>query len=182
MLASLEHVTKTYGVPPRRVTALHDLSLQLNPGDFLAVCGKSGCGKTTLLLTLGGLLRPDSGQVTLAGTDLYQLAPNRRAAFRARHIGFVFQQFHLVPYLSVLDNVLAASLGLVHRSDAGTRARAEQLIEQLGLSQRRGHRPAQLSARWSNTTAPFSRSRLPVGSSANSSRGEFSSARASAVR
>ena len=145
MFASLEHLTKTYPHPQRPVVALQDLSLNLQAGDFLAVCGKSGCGKTTLLLTLGGLLRPDSGRVVVQGTDLYQLPANRRAAFRARHIAFVFQQFHLVPYLSVVDNVLAAALGLDNGSHAGTRERAEQLVEEFGLSERRSHRPGQLS-------------------------------------
>ena len=145
MLARLEHVTKTYGRLPQQVSALRDFSLQLDAGDFLAVCGSSGCGKTTLLLTLGGLLRPDAGRVIVGDTDLYQLPPNRRAAFPAQHIGFVFQQFHLVPYLSVLDNVLAATLGLNKGSKATQRARAEQLIEQFRLGHRRSHRPSQLS-------------------------------------
>ncbi len=145
MLASLENVNKSYSLSERRVVALQDLNLQLNPGDFLAVCGKSGCGKTTLLLTLGGLLRPDSGKVTVGGTDLYQLPSNRRAIFRARKIAFVFQQFHLVPYLSVLDNVLAATLGLPGESSEGSRKKAEGLLTEFGLDDRRWHRPGQLS-------------------------------------
>ena len=112
MLAQLDNVCKSYPHADGRVVALQDVSLQLDPGDFLAVCGKSGCGKTTLLLTLGGLLRPDSGTITVRDTDLYQLLPNQRAQFRAEHIGFVFQRVRFVPYLSVIDNVLAATLGL----------------------------------------------------------------------
>ena len=145
MLAQLDNVCKSYPHADGRVVALQDVSLQLDPGDFLAVCGKSGCGKTTLLLTLGGLLRPDSGTITVRDTDLYQLLPNQRAQFRAEHIGFVFQQFHLVPYLSVIDNVLAATLGLNQKVDSGLRERAEQLIERLGLRNRRRHLPGQLS-------------------------------------
>ncbi len=145
MLAQLDNVCKSYPHADGRVVALQDVSLQLEPGDFLAVCGKSGCGKTTLLLTLGGLLRPDSGTITVRDTDLYHLLPNQRAQFRAKHIGFVFQQFHLVPYLSVIDNVLAATLGLNQKVDPAVRERAEQLIDRLGLRNRRRHLPGQLS-------------------------------------
>jgi ABC-type lipoprotein export system ATPase subunit len=145
MLAQLDNVCKTYPHADGHVVALHDVSLQLDPGDFLAVCGKSGCGKTTLLLTIGGLLRPDSGTITVRDTDLYRLLPNQRAQFRAQHIGFVFQQFHLVPYLSVMDNVLAATLGLNRRIDTGIRHQASELLDRLGLGSRRRHLPGQLS-------------------------------------
>src|SRR5690606_8054476 len=100
-----ESVSKTYTTAARTVTALRDFSLQLEEGEFLAICGPSGCGKSTLLLILGGLLHPDVGSVRVGGTDLYQLSANERARFRAQTIGFVFQQFHLIPYLNVLDNV-----------------------------------------------------------------------------
>jgi ABC-type lipoprotein export system ATPase subunit len=145
MLAQLDNVCKTYPHADGRVVALQDVSLRLEPGDFLAVCGKSGCGKTTLLLTLGGLLRPDSGTITVRDTDLYQLLPNQRAQFRAQHIGFVFQQFHLVPYLSVIDNVLAATLGLKQKLDPNVQEQANHLIDRLGLRSRRRHLPSQLS-------------------------------------
>jgi ABC-type lipoprotein export system ATPase subunit len=145
MLAQLQNVNKTYQSTARAVAALAEMTLRLDAGQFVAVCGPSGCGKSTLLLTLGGLLRPDTGQVLIDDQDLYALPANRRARFRARNIGFVFQQFHLIPYLSVLDNVLTARLGLDDPQHDAARQRAERLIDQLGLSERAQHRPGQLS-------------------------------------
>jgi len=138
----IEELTKTYRASGRQVRALDGVSIQVAPGELVAVEGPSGCGKTTLLLVAGALLRPDGGQVTLAGQDPYALAPEARARFRAEHIGFVFQQFHLVPYLSALDNILAPALA---RDLPEARGRADELVERLGLSARRGHVPAELS-------------------------------------
>lgn len=120
VLLELEHVQKTFQRGPQRIQALDDVSLKLMPGDYLAIRGPSGCGKSTLLLTAGGLLRPDAGQIQLLGEAIYELSPNRRAEMRAAGIGFVFQQFHLVPYLTVLDNVLAVTLGLPAPSGAAS--------------------------------------------------------------
>jgi ABC-type lipoprotein export system ATPase subunit len=143
MLAELQDVSKTYRHEGRTINAMSNVSLTLQPQQFVAVCGPSGCGKSTMLLTLGGLLKPDSGKVIVDDTNVYALSPNERARFRAEKIGFVFQQFHLVPYLSIIDNVLAAQLGIAKSSD--TRQRAEALLEGFGLVDRRGHRPSQLS-------------------------------------
>src|SRR5436190_9409213 len=111
-ILELHHLTKTYPGPAGPVTAVADLSLTVAAGEFVAVRGPSGCGKTTLLLTAGGLLRPDAGRVAVNGQELYALGDEARARLRAGTIGFVFQQFHLVPYLSVRDNVLSAALAL----------------------------------------------------------------------
>jgi ABC-type lipoprotein export system ATPase subunit len=138
----LDALTKVYAAPQRPVHALDDVTLHVAAGEFAAVQGPSGCGKTTLLLVAGGLLRPDSGTAAFDGQDLYALAPEARARFRAARIGFVFQQFHLVPYLSVLDNVLAPLLALP--SD-GAEERARELIARFGLSDRAAHVPAELS-------------------------------------
>jgi ABC-type lipoprotein export system ATPase subunit len=138
----LEAISRTYHGANGPVRALQEVSLELTPGSFLAVQGPSGCGKTTLLLTAGGLLRPDSGRVVLLDRDIYALSHDERARFRGANIGFVFQQFHLIPYLSVLDNVCAPALA-VPRKDAI--ARAEQLLEHFGLGHRRHHVPAELS-------------------------------------
>jgi putative ABC transport system ATP-binding protein len=111
-------------------------------GEFVAVRGASGSGKSTLLLACGGLQRGDTGRVVVDRHDVYAMSANDRAAFRAERIGFVFQRFHLVPYLSVRDNVLVASLPL---GGAGCRSQAEWLLERLGMTERAGHFPSQLS-------------------------------------
>ena len=143
MLLCLESVTKNYRGAEASIAALDDVSLELPRGRFVALRGSSGCGKSTLLLAAGGLLRPDRGSIRVNDQDLYALSPEERARFRALNIGFVFQQFHLVPYLSVLDNVLAASLGV--GSNGALYDRACQLVDQFGLLPRRKHRPGQLS-------------------------------------
>jgi len=145
MMLRLEQVCKTYVGKPTPVHAIRDVSIALGAGEFVAVQGPSGCGKTTVLLTAGGLLKPDSGQVLIAGQNPYALSPDARAAFRAQTIGFVFQQFHLVPYLDVLDNVLSPALAAASpRHDV--RQRAEQLIEHFGLAHREHHVPGELSS------------------------------------
>jgi len=145
MLLQLEQISKTYTGKAGQVHALDDVSLDLDAGEFVAVQGPSGCGKTTLLLTAGGLLRPDSGKVLVDGENPYELDPDARAKFRGRSIGFVFQQFHLVPYLDVLDNVLAPTLALGN-SKEDRHQRAWQLIEHLGLTDREHHLPSELSS------------------------------------
>jgi ABC-type lipoprotein export system ATPase subunit len=119
------------------------LNLEIGTGEFVVIRGPSGCGKTTLLLALGGMLRPTSGHIDINGTDIYDLDTRRRAEFRASSIGFVFQMFHLIPYLDVFENVL---LGICNRSVSGDRDRAKELIERLGISSRKSHRPSELSA------------------------------------
>lgn len=163
----LDQVSKTYQRGPAKVTAMTDVSLQLDRGQFLAIRGPSGCGKSTLLLTAGGLLRPEAGRVQLGEHDLYALSADERAKVRAGEIGFIFQQFHLVSYLTVMQNVLAAALGLPSAS-AGTVAeqqeRAEELLRQFGLLDRQQHVPARLSVgerqRVALARALFNRPRL----------------------
>lgn len=139
---NLAGVSKTYQKNTNTVHALNNIDLTLNTGEFVAIQGPSGCGKSTMLLIAGTLLKPDAGEVHIAGTNPYDLSPEARSKFRAGHIGFVFQQFHLIPYLSVKDNILAAACkGL----DDTKKARANQLIESLGLVDRVSHTPAELS-------------------------------------
>ena len=140
-MVELDEVTKLYRGPQGEVRALDGVSLCVREGEFVAVRGASGSGKSTLLLTLGAMVRPTSGRVTLAGTDVYALSPGGRARFRAENIGFVFQLFHLIPYLSVLENVLLPSLA----APGGGPAAAMALLEHFGLSHRVHHRPAELS-------------------------------------
>ena len=139
----LEKVAKTYAKDGRRITALAPVDLAVREGRFVAVQGPSGSGKTTCLLIAGGLLRPDSGRVLLDGQDLQAMTRNRLAAFRAEHIGFVFQQYHLIPYLTVLENILAPEA--VH-GRANGHARGRELAEQFGLAHRLDHTPAELSS------------------------------------
>jgi ABC-type lipoprotein export system ATPase subunit len=146
----LERVGKTFRKGGRRIAALAPIDLTVRAGEFVAVQGRSGSGKTTCLLIAGGLLRPDSGRVLLDGHDLQAMTPNQLAAFRSRHIGFVFQQYHLIPYLTVLENILAPQAA---RGGAGDLARGRALAEQFGLQHRLDHTPAELSSGEKQRTA-----------------------------
>jgi putative ABC transport system ATP-binding protein len=136
----VEGISKVFRGKGREIRALDGVDLSVAAGEFVAIRGPSGSGKTTLLLAVGGMLRPTSGRVLVGGRDAYALGEGDRARMRAETIGFVFQMFHLVPYLTLLENVLLAA----RRTDA--RLRAEALIERLGLLARRGHKPSELSA------------------------------------
>ena len=141
-MLELDNVSKHYPRPDGSVAAVTDVSFTVAPEQFVAVRGPSGCGKTTLLLAAGGLLRPDRGSVRIEGQDPYALTPDDRARLRAQKIGFVFQQFHLLAYFSVLENVLAPSVA-ADLPDA--RGRADELLARFGLAGRAGHKPAELS-------------------------------------
>ncbi len=142
-MVTLENVTKTYRTKRGELNALTEVNLYINKGEFVVLQGPSGSGKTTLLMTVAAMLRPTSGKVIVDQNDLYSMAIRERAKFRARNIGFVFQMFHLVPYLNIVENVLLAGR-LLDQSDR-TRT-AEELLKQLGLADRATHRPAELSA------------------------------------
>jgi putative ABC transport system ATP-binding protein len=139
----LESVVKTYPKNGRRITALASIDLTVHAGQFVAVQGASGSGKTTCLLIAGGLLHPDSGKVVLSGHDIYAMTRNQLAAFRSQNIGFVFQQYHLIPYLTVLENILAPEA--VQRRSSN-RERGRELAEQFGLAHRLDHTPGELSS------------------------------------
>lgn len=141
-LLQVENLSKSYAGPQGTVSALAGVSLKLGAGEFAAVQGPSGCGKTTLLLAIGVLLQPTSGQVLINGQDPYGLSAAQRARVRAAHIGFVFQQFHLIPYLNVRDNILAAALAL---PPDGAAARAHDLMARFGLQDRAHHLATDLS-------------------------------------
>jgi len=119
------------------VVALDQVSLAVESGEMVALCGSSGSGKSTLLFVIAGLLLPDGGQVELSGQDFYQLSGSRRTELRSREIGMVFQDARLLPYLDVAANILAGG---------GSAGRADELIVELGLGHRRGHVPKKLSA------------------------------------
>jgi putative ABC transport system ATP-binding protein len=128
--------------PEGMLTILDDVSLAVGAGESIAVVGASGAGKSTLLALLAGLDEPTAGSVWLEGTELSALDEDGRAEARARHVGFVFQSFHLIPSLTALENVMLP-LELAGRADA--RAAAREVLKQVGLESRLGHYPRQLS-------------------------------------
>jgi ABC-type lipoprotein export system ATPase subunit len=141
-MLQLHDVTKTYSGKQRQVEAVDGLSLSVANNEAVAIRGPSGCGKSTLLLIAGSLLRPTSGTVLVDDVDPYSLSANQRSTFRAQNVGFVFQQFHLIPYLNVLQNILTANIPLKHPQ---AEQRADELIDQFGLRSRAHHVPAELS-------------------------------------
>jgi putative ABC transport system ATP-binding protein len=135
-------VGKQVSSPEGTLAILADVSLAIGRGETVAVMGASGAGKSTLLALLAGLDEPTAGTVHLAGRDLTRLDEDGRAAVRARHVGFVFQSFHLVPSLTAVENVMLP-LELAGRTDA--RAAALEVLARVGLAARVGHYPRQLS-------------------------------------
>lgn len=138
------NVTKQYPTRGEGLTVLRGVSLACELGENVAILGPSGSGKSTLLHILGTLDRPTAGTVTLCGEDPFQLNEAEVARFRNRHVGFVFQDHHLLPQLSVQENVLIPTLA-DGRPDHATVARARELLARVGLSERLEHRPAELS-------------------------------------
>jgi len=126
------------------VKALQGVSLEVGEGELVEVNGPSGCGKTTLLLICGGLLFPDDGEILLNNNNLYGYTSQQRDKVRAENMGFVFQQFYLVPYLNVLENVLVPSIGL-NSDSSSLNKRAEELIKKFNLYHRIYHMPGELS-------------------------------------
>jgi putative ABC transport system ATP-binding protein len=139
---SLAGVNLSLGQGAGRVHILKDIALNIARGEAVGLTGPSGSGKSTLLMVLAGLERPDRGTVTVAGEDIGQLDEDALARFRGRHIGIVFQSFHLIPTMTALENV-AVPLELAGAHDAYDRAAAE--LAAVGLSERLRHYPAELS-------------------------------------
>lgn len=140
-MIELAQVSKVYRTASGEVRALDRANLSIERGEFMTARGPSGSGKSTLLLTIGGMIRPTAGRVLLEGQDVYTMSSRQRARLRADRIGFVFQMFHLVPYLSSLENVLVPTLA---RPGMG-RPEAIELLTRLQLADRLHHRPAELS-------------------------------------
>jgi putative ABC transport system ATP-binding protein len=139
----LENVCKIYRTARKPVRALSNVTLSIAPGEFVAVRGPSGCGKSTLLMVVGGLGRPTSGRVVVAGEELSATSAAALTHFRAHRVGFVFQMFHLLPYLTIVDNVVAAAPA---GQSAAARHYAGQLLEKFHLADRLHHHPGELSA------------------------------------
>ena len=138
-----EEVHKTYHIGKRAVEVLHGVSLTIKRGETLSIMGASGAGKSTLMHILGGLDRPDSGDIFFEDASLVKMNPAKRAAFRAKRCGFIFQSYHLLPELDVRQNVILPSMAAGSGRDV--KARAEELLEKVGLAGRMDHRPMELS-------------------------------------
>jgi lipoprotein-releasing system ATP-binding protein len=145
MALDVHDLTKDYPTRSGPLPVLRGVTLSLAQGDALAVMGPSGSGKSTLLHILGTLDRPTAGSVSLEGTDPFALPEPELAAFRNRRIGFVFQDHHLLPQCSVLENVLVPTLVSRDTKPADTEKYARELLERVGLGGRLEHRPAELS-------------------------------------
>ena len=149
-MIDIENISKKYTKENKTIHALDNISLTLEKGEFLAIHGPSGCGKTTLLLIAGGLLHPDQGRVLINKENIYDLSAEKRAVFRAKNIGFVFQQYHLIPYLTIFENVQVPALA---QKNSVPENKIVELIESLGLKERLQHTPAELSAGEKQRTA-----------------------------
>lgn len=145
-----EHLCKIYGSAESRVEALRDVNLSVNQGEFVAIVGASGSGKSSLLHLLGGVDQPTSGQVIIDGMDLYSQSENELAVFRRRKIGFIFQSYNLIPVLTAEENIKFPMLLENKHVDEGY---LEELLSVLGLSDRRQHLPSQLSGGQQQRTA-----------------------------
>ena len=155
-------LSRTFILGSEEIHALHDVDMQVSPGELLVITGRSGSGKTTLLNLLAGVVVPGAGTVRVAGTDVTTLGDTARRAHRIRNIGMVFQEFELISYLDVTDNVLLPyRIDPRLKLDAAVRAHARELIEQVGLggmARRRVTRPPSESSRC------HAKSRSPVSS------------------
>ena len=144
-IIKLEGVDKVYRTKEIETTALENVNIEIEKGEFVSIMGPSGCGKSTLLNIIGLLDNPTKGKVELMGKDLESAADKTLSSFRNHNIGFVFQSFHLIPTLNVADNV---ALPLIYRSDVSSserHRRVREVLERLGMSHRMRHLPNQLS-------------------------------------
>jgi ABC-type lipoprotein export system ATPase subunit len=145
VLLELKTLSKTYHRSEGPLSILRDANLSLAGDDFASIQGPSGCGKSTILLIAGGLLKPDEGEVLIDGKNPYKLGAAESTSLRAAKVGFVFQQFYLIPYLSVFDNIMAPVLAVGQdRSLADERARSA--MDRFKLTDRANHLPSELSA------------------------------------
>lgn len=143
-MIKFQNVSKKYKKRNKIVKALDDVSFEVNKGDFIAVVGPSGSGKSTFLLTLGGMLTPESGKVIIENDSIYDLNYDQRSLIRQKKIGFVFQTHNLIPYLTAKENV-QLPLMIAGANKEVQEKKAEELLEKLGLGDRLDHKPSELS-------------------------------------
>ena len=144
-MIKLQSITKVFpGGNDRPIIALLNIEIEINQGEFVVVVGPSGSGKSTLLFTIGAMQHPTKGNVFINNTDVYGLSPAERASLRRNQIGFVFQTFNLIPYLSCVENVVFPAVLTGESYNTGLK-RAKMMLDRLGLSERLNHRPSQLS-------------------------------------
>ena len=143
-LIKIQNVTKQYTSGDDVVEALRGVDIIIEAGEFITIMGQSGSGKSTLLSVLGGLNHPTSGEVIMDEIDIYQLSGDKLADFRAQNLGFVFQSFHLIPYLTAIENVMLP-LAIVKMSTAGKKTAAFNALARVGLGNKLDRLPNQLS-------------------------------------
>ncbi len=143
-MLKVKNVSKIYKKKDKEIKAIDNVSLDIPSGDFVSIIGPSGSGKSSLLLMLGGMLFPSLGQVFIDNESLYDLSPNEIASLRQKKIGFVFQTFNLIPYLSAIQNVQVPLL-LSGLNEKGQMEKAEYLLNKVGLEDRMNHKPSELS-------------------------------------
>lgn len=143
-IIATQSLVKHYGRGKKEVSGLAGVNLAVHKGDYLALVGPSGSGKTTLLLSLGGLIRPTSGKVIIDGTSIYDLKPTERIELRRSKIGFLFQTFNLIPYLTALENT-QVPLMIAGKGREEQKAVAQATLERVGLGNRLHHKPSELS-------------------------------------
>ena len=143
-ILTANNISRSYSIGRTTLDVLKDVSLEVYEGETVSIMGQSGSGKSTLLHVLGGLDNPKTGQVSFRGQDVYRRSSLRRARFRSENVGFVFQAFHLLPELDIVENVALPSMAK-RMSRTAAMARARELLDEVGLGERIGHRPQELS-------------------------------------
>jgi len=146
-MIEISRLTKIYKKGAERFTALEDISISIRSGDFIAVTGASGAGKSTLLYTIGGLVQPDSGTVKCMGEDIYSQSEKYLNSYRRKKVGFVFQQFHLMPYLTVFENIK------INSREKSSVSLIENYLEKCSIAGLRNKYPSELSVGEKQRTA-----------------------------
>ena len=150
LILKASDISKSYSTDKNRIKVVDNYNIELFSSEFVSLTGPSGCGKTTILMIIGCLLKPDHGTVEIDGLDIYSMNSSRIAEQRSKKIGFIYQDFKLIPYLTIKENILCSSL----INDVGNlEDKANDLILRLGLIHRVNHRPEQLSAGEKQRTA-----------------------------